>query len=106
MTYEVFIQYIKPELIVVAIILYCIGIALKNSKLVKDEYIPFILGIVGIVFAMLYVFATSPVTSGQEVLSAIFVSLTQGILCAAASVYINQIIKQATGTSSKTDKLP
>ena len=38
-------NYIKPELLVVAIVLYLIGVAGKKSELIKDKYIPLILGI-------------------------------------------------------------
>ena len=37
-------NYVKPELIVVAIALYFVGMALKQAQAVKDKYIPLILG--------------------------------------------------------------
>ena len=46
---EQIINYIKPELIVVAIALYFIGMAIKQSETIADKYIPSILGIAGIV---------------------------------------------------------
>lgn len=88
-------EFIKPELLVLAVAMYFIGIGIKNSKLVKDEYIPLILGLVGIVIAGIYVFASSPINSTQDIFLTIFTSVTQGVLCAAASVYINQLFKQA-----------
>ena len=33
-------NYVKPELIVVAIALYFVGMALKQAQAVKDKYIP------------------------------------------------------------------
>ena len=36
-------NYVKPELIVVAIALYFVGMALKQAQAVKDKYIPLIL---------------------------------------------------------------
>ena len=33
-------NYVKPELIVVAVALYFIGMALKQAQSVKDKYIP------------------------------------------------------------------
>lgn len=36
-------NYVKPELIVVAVVLYFIGMGLKQSQTVKDKYIPLIL---------------------------------------------------------------
>ena len=37
-------EYIKPELLVVVIVLYFIGMGLKYTELIKDKYIPMILG--------------------------------------------------------------
>lgn len=33
-------DYVKPELLVVAVVLYFIGAWLKQSETVKDKYIP------------------------------------------------------------------
>lgn len=41
---EQIMNYVKPELIVVAVVLYFIGMGLKQSQMVKDKYIPLILG--------------------------------------------------------------
>ena len=41
-------NYIMPELIVVSVVLYFIGMAIKKAETVKDNYIPYILGLVGI----------------------------------------------------------
>lgn len=96
---EVVLNYVKPELIVVAIALYFLGIALKNIEKVKDKLIPFILGAVGIVLAFIYVFATSTVSTYQDVLFAIFTAIVQGMLVAALSTYINQLLKQSKKAS-------
>lgn len=37
---EQIMNYVKPELIVVAIVLYFCGMALKQTQVVKDKYIP------------------------------------------------------------------
>ena len=42
---EQIINYVKPELIVVAIVLYFIGVAIKQSETIADKYIPSILGL-------------------------------------------------------------
>ncbi|MFQ9515326.1 MAG: phage holin family protein [Eubacterium sp.] len=88
-------NYVKPELIVVAIALYIVGAGLKKTETVKDNYIPYILGIGGIVLSAIWVMANSPLGSTQEVLMAIFTSIVQGILVAGLSTYVNQLIKQA-----------
>ena len=88
-------NYVKPELIVVAIVLYIIGMAIKKAKYIDDKYIPLILGVIGIVLAAIWVFANVPLNTTQDILMAIFTSIVQGILVAGLSTYINQIIKQS-----------
>lgn len=88
-------NYVKPELIVVALVLYIVGEALKKSQKVKDNMIPFILGAGGIFLATIWVLANSPLGTTQEVLMAVFTAIVQGILVAGLSTYVNQLIKQA-----------
>ena len=87
-------DYIKPELIVVALVLYFAGRWIKQSETVKDRFIPLINGGLGIAICGIYVLATSTCQSGQEIFMAIFTAITQGILLAGLSTYVNQIIKQ------------
>lgn len=87
-------EFIKPELLILIPVLYFIGIAIKKSK-IKDNLIPFILGVVGVLLAGIYLFASTEIIGTQAVATAIFTAITQGVLIAAASVYTNQIIKQA-----------
>ena len=92
---EQIMNYVKPELIVVAIVLYFCGMALKQTQVVKDKYIPMLLGAGGIVLCGIWVLATSPLGTGQEIAMAVFTAIVQGILMAGLSNYVNQIIKQA-----------
>lgn len=89
-------DYVKPELIVVAIVLYFIGMAIKKAESIKDNYIPFILGGISIILCGIWVLANSPLGTPQEVLMAVFTAVVQGILVAGLSTYVNQLIKQAT----------
>ncbi len=91
-------NYIKPELLVLVIVLYFVGMALKNGKNIKDKYIPYILGIAGILLSALWVLATCTLTGYQSVLLAIFTAIVQGVLVAGASVYVNQLVKQISKT--------
>ena len=91
---DAIMEFISPELVVLIPVLYFIGLGIKNSSAVADKLIPLILGCVGIVLAVLYTFATTPVAGFTEALQAAFVSITQGVLCAGCSVYVNQLIKQ------------
>ena len=92
---EMLKEYIKPELLVVTMVLYFVGIGLKKTELIKDKYIPVILGIIGVIVSAIYIIATTSINGYQEVLIVIFTAIVQGILVAGASVYINQIIKQS-----------
>ena len=74
------------------VVLYWCGF---KSQTVKDKYIPLVLGGCGIVICAVYVFATCQCRTSQEIAMAIFVTITQGILVAGLSTYINQIVKQS-----------
>lgn len=91
---EQIMNYVKPELIIVAIVLYFLGTWLKKAAFIKDKYIPLVLGIVGIFVCGIWVVATATFATGQDIASAIFASITQGILVAGLSTYANQIVKQ------------
>lgn len=88
-------NYIKPELIVVAIVLYFVGLGIKKAENIKDKYIPCILGVLGIVLSAIWVCANSQLNTTQDVLMAVFTSIIQGILVAGLSTYVNQLIKQS-----------
>ena len=86
-------DYVKPELLIVAIVLYFVGIWLKQAAFMKDKYIPLVLGGIGILICAIWVAATASFESGQDILAAVFASITQGILVAGVSTYVNQIFK-------------
>lgn len=91
---EQIMNYVKPELIVVAIALYFLGMWLKQAAFVKDKYIPLVLGIVGIFVCGIWVMATATFATGQDIALALFTTIVQGILVAGLSTYANQIVKQ------------
>lgn len=92
---EEIMNYVKPELLVLAIVLYFVGMAFKKTETIADKYIPVSLGGLGILLCGIWVIATSPLTGMQEIAMAIFTAVVQGILVAGLSTYINQIIKQS-----------
>ena len=92
---EQILNYVKPELIVVAAVLYFVGMGIKKAEAIADKYIPLILGAAGIVICAVWVVATCPLGTGQEIAMAIFTAIVHGVLVAGLSTYINQIIKQA-----------
>ena len=85
---ENMIVYIKPELLIVSVLLYGLGVILKKSKL-KDNYIPLILGCIGIVVGIVYCGVVEGWSIGGVVTGAV-----QGLLVAGSSTHIHQVIKQ------------
>ena len=81
-------DYIKPELLILIPVLNIIGEIIKQTK-INDKYIPLILGIIGIILSCVFVIGSA----GFSTLN-LFAAIVQGILCAGASVYGNQIFKQ------------
>ena len=92
---EVLMEYVKPELLTLAFVLYFVGIWIKKTEAISDKWIPLILCVAGIVLAAIYVVAVSlPFGSSGATLMAIFTAIVQGVLCAALSTFVNQMIKQ------------
>ena len=85
-----FEDYITPELLVLIPVLYLIGASLKRYERFSDKNIPIVLGIIGIVIAMVY--ESSVIGFSADM---IYTSVIQGILCAGCAVYGNQLVKQA-----------
>ena len=87
-------EFIKPELLILIPVLYIVGIGLKKSKL-SDTLIPLVLGGIAIVLSAAWVIATSDISTLKDVAYALFISVTQGILSAGTSVYVNQLYVQS-----------
>ena len=95
---EQIMNYVKPELMIVAVVLYFVGMGLKQAQAVKDKYIPLILGAAAVVLCAIWVLATSPLGTGQDIAMAVFTAIVQGIIVAGLSTYVNQVIKQVQKT--------
>ena len=93
-------SFICPELLVLVPVLYFIGCGLKRTESIADKKIPMLLGLAGVSLAAVWVAATTAFSGYRDALMAVFAAVTQGILCAGASVYVNQLIKQG----GKTDE--
>lgn len=91
---EQIVEYVKPELLVLSVVLYFVGMGFKNAQAVADKYIPIMLGVIGIVLSAVYVVGTCPLGTGQEIAMAVFTAIVQGILVAGLSTYVNQVVKQ------------
>ena len=87
-------EFIKPELLILIPVLYVVGIGLKKSTM-PDNQIPLVLGVISIILSGAWVLATSDISTLKDAAYALFVSVTQGVLSAGASVYFNQIHVQS-----------
>ena len=80
-----FINYIVDKMLILIPVLYVIGMILKNTPKVLDWLIPWILLVLGVVFAVLISLnGEIPITD----------AIIQGILVAGATVFTNQLIIQ------------
>ncbi|MFF2480255.1 phage holin family protein [Paenibacillus sp. NPDC058071] len=81
MDWEVIIHLVDPELFIVLAACWVSGYAFKQTPLVADWLIVYLVAIIGIVFVcLLRGFMPE--------------SILQGVLCGAVAVYANQLIKQ------------
>ena len=97
-------SYIEPKLLITVPVLYILGAMIKRSE-ISDKYIPLILGAMGVVLATVYAFITNEQNGYKDILSVLFAGVTQGLLCASASVYTNNIFKQMKKDADEsTDK--
>ena len=84
-----FVEYIKPELLILVPVLYILGAMIKESQTISNRYIPAILGGVGVLLSLLYVIGSTGFSA-----TGVFTAITQGILIAGAAVYTNEMIVQ------------
>lgn len=84
-------SYIQPELLVLVPVLYLIGEGIKRSQ-TPDEVIPLVNGLMGMMLACLYCFAT--MKPGDSVAMVLFTGIVQGVFCAAAATYAYELQKQ------------
>ncbi len=96
-------NYIEPELYVLVPVLYALGSILKKSTAINDKWIPIILGVMGMALSTVYKFGIYAPSNSETILSVLFAGITQGILCAAASVYTNNILKQLKKSDNESD---
>jgi len=91
-----FEQFIKPELLVLIVVLYVIGLGLKSAQWFPDKDIPFVLNAIGIALAFIWVLANTQPVMPRDYFLMVFTAVVQGVLVAGASVNANQLYKQAT----------
>ena len=77
-------SYIQPELLVLVPVLYLVGEGIKKSG-TDSSVIPLVNGLLGMMLACLYCFATR--APGSSVAMVLFTGIVQGIFCAAVATY-------------------
>mgnify|MGYP003415785663 CR=1 FL=1 len=87
-------DYINTDFLILVPVLYFIGLGLKKSTL-PDKWIPLTLGVVGVFLCGIWTLSVIDLSSIQSILTGMFTAVTQGILVAGTSVYVNQIYVQS-----------
>ena len=87
-------EFIQPELLALVPALNFLGTVLKRSASVPDKNIPLLLGGAGVLLSAVWVVGQNTPWDLSQVLAAVFTALVQGLLCAAGSVYLHQLMKQ------------
>lgn len=100
---ETITQYIRPELLILAPVLYLLGALLKKAAFLPGKWIPLLLGGAGVVLCVIYGFATTAVHSLQDGALLLFTAMTQGLLVSGVSVYCNQLFKQLRSKNDGDD---
>ncbi|WP_321833505.1 phage holin family protein [Clostridium butyricum] len=90
---ENLMNFIPENLMILVVVIYVVGIFLKKTDKIKDNYITVILMIFGITFAILLNIINSEYKVALDV---IVNGILQGILCWGVAVGVNQTAKQLT----------
>lgn len=92
MDWTTVINFIKPELFVLIIFIWCLGLFLKKAPWFNSEWkIPFVLLFTAVLFSILYI----AVVLGEGFTPPVIISaFIQGVIIAALSVFGNETIKQ------------
>lgn len=92
MDFEIILQLIRPELLILVAFLWCLGLFFKKAPWFTAEWmIPFLLLGIGILFTILYL----AIILGEGFTKVTFLmGIIQGVLIAALAVYINEALKQ------------
>jgi len=91
MTGTEILNYIQPEMFILIPVLIVFGLILKSIPNIKDWTIPIVLGILGVIIAILIV-CLKKGFEAENILNGIL----QGILCAGMAVYVHQLTIQST----------
>lgn len=99
LTLQIILKFLYPELLVLIVLGIFLGKMLKNTPKMMDWLIPYILGIVNIILAILIVGFTRGFIALYLILAAI-----QGFITAALAVYVYQLYVQPTKKRLEEEK--
>lgn len=87
------IEFIRPELFILIIFLWCLGLFLKKAPWFTSEWmIPFILLFVSILITIAYM----AIVMGEGFNAVVVITgIIQAVIIAAVSVFSNELVKQA-----------
>ncbi|QUI24862.1 phage holin family protein [Vallitalea pronyensis] len=91
MDWNIIIEFIRPELLILIAICYCMGLFLKVIPKVPDWTIPLVLLVFTCCVSILYI--AIQLKEGFNA-STYLMGFIYGVLSAAVAVYGNQVIKQ------------
>lgn len=92
MDWNTIIQFVRPELLILVVFIWSLGLFFKKAPWFTDEWkIPFILLGVSVLFAILYI----AIVIGEGVTGPVIISaIIQGVIIACIAVFGNEAIKQ------------
>ncbi len=92
MDWSLILSFMKPELGILVVFIWCLGLFLKRLPAFKAEWIiPMILLVVSIIVTVLYI---GLVIEGGFTPTNIVSAVIQGVIIASLAVFGNEIIKQ------------
>jgi len=83
-------DYIKPELLILIPFLVGVGKLIKSATDTDNKHIPTILGVIGVIFAPVYLIVFHV---ADNLAQALFSGVVQGVLVASVAVYGHQVFK-------------
>lgn len=94
MEWQEIIQYFKKETMLIAALLWCLGLFIKKAPFKHDWIIPFVLLGVGVIITPIYMIIVEQANGniGAVVISGII----QGVFAATLAVFGNEAKKQIT----------
>ena len=92
MNMELILEFIRPELFILVVFLWCLGLFLKKAPWFKAEWaIPFILLGVSVIFTIVYI---AIVLNEGFLAEVIITGIIQATIIAALAVFGNELLKQ------------